>query len=323
MLRYSLRRLLGAIPLMWAVATLCFLLLEAAPGDVSGVLIPQGASPEVREAIIAKWQLEAPMGARYLAALANLLGGQLGTSQVWERPVLELILEALPATLTLAGCSLVVMFVSGLLLGSLQALRRGSWMDRGATLLSVLLHAVPSFWLAMVLVLTFSLWWPVLPASQAADPMAPYMAGWERGLDRLVHLILPAVALGAANAALIARHHRSALLEVLDQEWIRTARALGLSPWRVLTRHALPAALLPTVTLLGLSLPFLFSGSVVVERVFAWPGMGSLIFEGIEHQDTPLVLGCFLVYGLLVVLGGVLADLTAAALDPRIRLEDS
>ncbi len=320
MTRYALRRLLTTIPLVWAVVTLCFLLLEAAPGDVSGVLVPQGATPEVREAILAKWQLEAPMGLRYLAALANLCRGDLGLSVVSERPVLELILEALPATIALTTSSLAVMVVLGLGIGGLQALRRGSWLDRAATLGSVVLHAVPGFWLAMVLVLCFALWLPVLPSSHAADPMAAYMPGWQRVLDRLAHLVLPAVALGAANAALIARHQRSALLEVLDRDFVRTARALGLDRWRVLFRHALRPALLPTVTLLGVALPFLFSGSVVVERVFAWPGMGSLIFEGIEHQDTPLVLGCFLVYGLLVVLGSLLADLAAAALDPRIRL---
>jgi peptide/nickel transport system permease protein len=321
MLRTSLRRLLGAVPLLWAVATLCFLLLEAAPGDVSAVLVPQGASPAVREAILAKWQIGAPMGQRYLAAMANLFTGDLGVSVVRERPVLDLVLEALPATLALTATALAVMMLLGLGIGSLQALRRGSWLDRIATVISVALHAVPAFWLAMVLVITFALWLPVLPASQAADPMAAYLPAGQRLLDRLAHLVLPAIALGAANAALVARHHRSALLEVLGQPWIRTARALGLSPWRVLTRHALRAALLPTVTLLGLALPFLFSGSVVVERVFAWPGMGSLIFEGIEHQDAPLVLGCFLVYSLLVVLGGLLADIGAAALDPRVRLD--
>lgn len=320
MIRYSLRRLLTAIPLAWAVVTISFLLLEAAPGDVSGVLIPQGASQQMRDAIVAKWQLGAPMGTRYLAALGNLCTGELGVSVVRERPVLELIHEALPATLALTGCSLLVMVLLGLGIGSLQALRRGSWLDRGATMASVALHAVPSFWLAMVLVLCFALWLPVLPSSQASDPMAAYLPALPRLWDRLTHLVLPAVALGAANAALIARHHRSALLGVMDQDFIRTARSLGLGPWRVLTRHALRAAMLPTVTLLGVALPFLFSGSVVVERVFAWPGMGTLIFEGIEHQDTPLVLGCFLVYGLLVVVGGLLADLAAAALDPRIRL---
>ncbi len=321
MIRFTLRRLLTAIPLAWAVVTVSFLLLEAAPGDVSGVLVPQGASPALREAILTKWQLEAPMVTRYLTALGNLCSGDLGLSVVRERPVLDLIREALPATLALTGCALAVMVLLGLGIGSLQALRRGSWLDRSATITSVVLHAVPSFWLAMVLVLCFALWFPVLPASQATDPMAAYLPAWRQGLDRLAHLLLPALALGAANAALIARHHRSALLEVMDQDFIRTARSLGLGPWRVLTRHALRAAVLPTVTLLGVALPFLFSGSVVVERVFAWPGMGTLIFEGIEHQDTPVVLGCFLVYGLLVVVGGLLADLAAAALDPRIRLD--
>lgn len=321
MIRYALRKLLYAVPLAWAVVTLCFLLLEAAPGDVSGVLVPAGASPAVRQAIIDKWQLEAPPWERYWAALGNLCSGDLGISTVRERPVLDLVLEALPATLLLAGTALVVMIVLGIALGSLQALRRGSRTDRAITALSVALHAMPAFWLAMILVLCFALWWPVLPPSQAADPMAAYLPLGPRIWDRLTHLVLPATALGAANAALIARHQRSALLETLGQGWIRTARALGLGPRRVLLRHALPAALLPTVALLGLSLPFLFSGSVVVERVFAWPGMGSLVFDGILNQDTPLVLGCFLIYGLLVVLGGLLADLASAAIDPRIRLE--
>jgi len=318
--RYALRKLLYTLPLAWAVATISFLLLELAPGDASATLVPAGASPAVRAAILDKWQLQAPLWERYLAALGNLFTGELGISVVRERPVAELLWEALPATLALTGTALLVMVLLGLLLGSLQALRRGSWLDRVATLASVALHAMPGFWLATVLVMVFAIWWPVLPVSQAADPMAAYLPFTQRLLDRARHLLLPALALGAANAALVARHHRSALLEVLGRGFVRTARAKGLGPGRVLLQHAMRNALLPTVTLLGLSLPFLFSGSVVVERVFAWPGMGTLIFEGIQHQDTPLVLGCFLIYGLLVVLGGLAADLTSAALDPRIRL---
>ena len=195
MARYALRKLLYTLPLAWAVATISFLLLELAPGDASATLVPAGASPAVRAAILDKWQLQAPLWERYLAALGNLFTGELGISVVRERPVAELLWEALPATLALTGTALLVMVLLGLLLGSLQALRRGSWLDRVATLASVALHAMPGFWLATVLVMVFAIWWPVLPVSQAADPMAAYLPFTQRLLDRARHLLLPALAL--------------------------------------------------------------------------------------------------------------------------------
>ena len=320
MARYVLRKLLLAVPIVWAVVTLTFALMEAAPGDASHHMLPPGVSEEVRADLHARWRLDAPLHVRYLALMGNLLGGDLGHSLTEERPVRQMIGEALPATLALSGAALTITMVLGIGLGLLQAARRGGAADGVASGVSLALYSLPGFWLAILLVLLLAHWWPILPASQAADPMARYLGALPRLLDRLEHLVLPALALGLANTAVVARHLQASLRDQLGQDFIRAARARGLDERQVLLRHALPNALPPVLTLLGISLPFLFSGSVVIERVFAWPGMGSLIFEAIMEQDTPLVMGCFLVYALVVLAGSALADLLCAWVDPRVRL---
>ena len=320
MAHYLLRRLVLAIPLIWAVVTLTFLLMEAVPGDTSHHLLPPGVDEEVRADLLARWRLDRPMPVRYLALMGSLLSGDLGVSAAEERPVSELIAETLPATLVLSGAALAITLALGVFLGVLQAAWRGRAVDGVASAVSLALYSLPGFWVAILLVLVFAHWWPVLPASQAADPLAGYRSGWAQLTDRLWHLLLPAVALGLANAAVVARHLRASLLDQLGQDFVRAARARGLDERRVLLRHALPNALAPILTLVGISLPFLFSGSVVIERVFSWPGMGSLIYEAILEQDTPLVMGCFFVYALVVLAGSALADLLCAWADPRVRL---
>jgi len=320
MARYFLRRLVLAVPLVWAVVTLTFLLMEAVPGDTSHHLLPPGVDEEVRADLLTRWKLDQPMPVRYLALMGSLLGGDLGISAAEERPVSELIGEALPATLVLSGAALAITLSLGVLLGVVQAAWRGRAVDGAASAVSLALYSLPGFWVAILLVLVFAHWWPVLPAAQAADPLAPYMSGWAQLTDRLWHLLLPAAALGLANAAVVARHLRASLLDQLGHDFVRAARARGLDERRVLLRHALPNALPPILTLVGISLPFLFSGSVVIERVFAWPGMGSLIYEAILEHDTPLVMGCFFVYALVVLVGSALADLLCAWADPRVRL---
>ncbi len=322
MKRYLLRRLLQVVPLLWAVLTLIFLLLEAAPGDPSAYLVPPGASAEVREALRQSWRLDDPAPARYLALLSNMASADLGRSMLRGRPVAEMIGEALPPTLLLAGASLAITPLLGGPLGVIQAARRGSALDGAATAVSLTLYSIPAFWLAILLVLVFGHWWPLLPATQMADPMADYMAPLPRLWDRVLHLLLPALALGLANTAVVARHLRARMVEVLGRDFIRAARARGLGGWAVVLRHALPNSLLPVLTLLGLSLPFLVSGSVIIERIFAWPGMGSLVVESILGQDTPVVMGCLFVYALMVIVGSAAADLLCAWADPRIRLED-
>ena len=322
MTRYLLRRLVQVVPLVWAVLTLIFVMLEAAPGDASAYLVPPGASAEVRDSLRERWNLDDPAPARYVALLSNMARGDLGHSVLRGRPVGQLVREALPPTLLLAATSLAFTLLQGGALGILQAVRRGTPLDGAATGLSLIVYSIPAFWLSILLVLVFAHAWPVLPATQMADPMADYMAPLPRLWDRITHLVLPALALGLANTAVVARHLRERMVRVLGRDFIRAARAKGLGRWTVVLRHALPNSLLPVLTLLGLSLPFLVSGSVIVERIFAWPGMGSLVVESILGQDTPVVLGCMLVYALMVVMGSAAADLLCAWADPRIRLEE-
>lgn len=310
-----------ALPLVWAVVTLTFVLLEAAPGDPSHHMLPPGVSDEVRADLHHKWRLDAPLHVRYAALMGNLVRGDLGMSITREKPVAQLIAASLPDTILLSAAALGITLALGIGLALAQATWRGRVVDGAIDLVALGLYSLPGFWLATLLVLLLAHWWPLLPASQATDPMAPYMGAGARLLDRVAHLILPALALGLANTAVVARHLRASLDEALGEDFVRAARARGLSPTRVLLRHALPNAMPPVLTLLGLSLPFLFSGSVVIERVFAWPGMGTLIFEAIFEHDTPLVMGCFFVYALVVLAGSVLADLLCAWADPRVRLE--
>ena len=321
MSRYVSRRLLLAVPLVWAVVTLTFALMEVAPGDPSHHMLPPGVSDEVRAELHAKWRLDDPVLVRYGALLRNLVTGDLGVSLTQEKPVAALIARSLPDTLLLSSAALAVTLALGVILALVQVAWRGRAADGVIDVVSLGLYSIPGFWLAMLLVLVLAHWWPLLPASQATDPMARYLGAGARLLDRVEHLILPALALGLANTAVVARHLRAAMIEAMGEDFVRAARARGLSPARILLRHALPNALVPVLTLLGLSLPFLFSGSVVIERVFAWPGMGTLIFEAIMEGDTPLVMGCFFVYALVVLAGSILADLLCAWADPRIRLE--
>ena len=204
----------------------------------------------------------------------------------------------------------------------MQAARQYSALDGGLSVLSLFFYSMPGFWLALVLQLVFGLWWPVLPTSGMIDAvMHDYMTPSQQTADKLTHLILPGVALGVSSAASVARYMRSSLLEVIRQDYIRTAKAKGLPEYVVVLKHALRNALLPIITILGMQLPFLVSGAVLVEHIFGWPGMGRLIVLAIMSQDTPLIIACFFILTMLVVVGNLMADLLYAVVDPRIRFE--
>ncbi len=320
--RSLLRRAGYALLLMWLVVSLTFVLLELAPGDASLHFLdpdlPAGHADLLRE----QWGLNQPAHLRYLLLLRNLGSGQLGDSLVHARPVVDLLGEALPATLGLSGLALLLGFGLGIPLGVWQAARAGTRREGAVGLLLLTAFAMPEFWLGMLLVMGLSGGLALLPSSGVSSWNHATM-GWAAGsLDHLQHLILPMVTLLLPSVAWVARHQRAALLGVLDADYIRTARAMRLSPRRVLFRHALPAAMAPVLTLAGVSLPALISGSVVVESVFAWPGMGRLMVQAILDRDSPVVLACFLFYAALVVLGSLLADTAGAALDPRLRQGD-
>jgi peptide/nickel transport system permease protein len=320
MIAYVLRKVLLAIPLVWGVLTLTFLLIEAAPGDATDHFVNPETPPEVREFIMKKWGLDQPAYVRYVKMMGNLATGDFGRSIAQERPVFDIIKEALPITLMLSSVDLVVVLISGMTLGILQAVRQYSVLDNVLSVGSLFFFSMPEFWLALMLMLVFSVKLAILPVSGIVDPMFhDSMSWWQQIGDRAKHIVLPGVALGVAQSAAMARYMRSSVLEVIRQDYIRTAQAKGLRESVVILKHALKNALLPVITIVALSMPYLFSGSVLVEIIFAWPGMGRLIYGAILNQDTPLVLACFFVYAILIVCANLVADILYAAVDPRIR----
>jgi peptide/nickel transport system permease protein len=226
--------------------------------------------------------------------------------------------DAWPATVRLVGLSLLLSYLLGIAIGAVQAHRRGSRTDTALSVITVTLFAVPGFWLGLMLIMVFTYWARLLPAFGAAGLDADYLTGWVRVVDGLRHLALPLVTLTLIGVGGSARFVRGAMLDLASQQFVTTAHAKGLSPWRVTLRHTLRNALTPVVTLLGLSLPALFSGAVLVEAVFAWPGVGRVLVEAVQARDYPVVMAATTVSAGLVVAGNLLADVLAAWLDPRI-----
>jgi len=323
---YAFRRVLTAIPLLLGVATLVFLIMDLAPGDPATLYITRGMSPETVEAIHRNMGLDGPLLVRYLRWLASFVQGDFGYSFISRMPVTDRILAALPNTLLLASVALVLSFALGILMGVLQAVRQYSLLDSVLSGAALFFYSMPSFWLAIMLILVFnvyagSVWdWPVVfPASGVVSASHDLLGSWAQLKDRLLHLALPVATLTLVLTAGIGRYVRASMLEVIHQDYIRTARARGLRESRVILRHALRNALIPVVTLFGLYLPMLLSGTVFIEAVFSWPGMGKLMVDSILGRDYPVVLAGAVLYGAMVVVGNLLADLLYGVVDPRIR----
>ena len=321
MIRFLGGRLLHAVGIVFLVATITFVLLQLAPGDP---LTPLGESSFVPRSVIEQQRrnfgLDRPISEQYLRYLANLAQGDLGYSFREHRPAWHAIRDRLGHTLLLAVAGLAIAFGVGMLAGVAQGARPGSRRDDVLSFLSLALYSTPVVWLGVMLLLVFAeaLGW--LPATGAVDPAVhAQLPFFGRVWDRLTHLILPGLTLGLAGAAVIARYQRAAMLEAIGQDFIRSARARGLSDRAVLLRHALRNALLPIVTLFGLAFPLLLSGAVLVETVFAWPGMGKLTVDAIQARDHAVVTGATILAATLVVTGNLLADLLYWALDPRTR----
>ena len=274
----------------------------------------------MRDQLRAQYGYDRPAPEQFLLFLGNVARGRLGYSHSMHRDVGTVIAGAVPRTLLLMAAGLVASFTIGIGIGALQAVRRGSWLDRVTSGLLLLFYSIPDFWLALMALLAFSYWLPIFPAGGMVDQvMHDYMSFGGRVRDVIGHLILPSLTLALLGAAGIARFQRAALLEVLPQDYVRTARAKGLAERAVVFKHALRNALLPVITLLGLSLPALVGGTFFVEKVFAWPGMGYLAANAIASRDYDLVTGTVIVGGIMVALGSLLADLLYAAADPRLR----
>lgn len=303
MISHLIRQLLGMLLVIWVVITAVFVLLHLAPGDPIGVML--GDSVGLDEAALrAKLGLDVSLLVQYQQFFWGVLQGDWGQSLFYQKPVLALLLERLPATLTLAALAMSVALLVALPLGIIAAVRKGAWQDKTAMIVALIGMSIPSFVLGPILMITLAVdhgWFPV------------------SGMDAAFAWVLPAVSLGTALAAILTRMLRASLLEVLHEDYIRTARAKGASESRVLLMHALRNAFLPVLTLLGLQLGALLGGAVITETVFDWPGLGLLLVESIHRRDYPLVLGAILLITLFYVSLNTLLELAYSWLDPRIK----
>jgi peptide/nickel transport system permease protein len=318
MTAYGIRRLVQAIPTLLGATILGFALIHLAPGDPIQFYAAQsgGMTNEDIDRLRHLYGLDQPLVFQYVNWLAQLVRLDLGVSFGSHQPVLQSIVNRVPATLTLTVTALVMSTVLGVTIGILAGLKRGGIFDSVTRLLAVIGHAVPTFWFGLVFILIFAVSWRIFPSGNIASLGA---ADFDLG-DRLWHLFPPALVLSLNHIATLSRFARTQTLEVIGQDYIRTARAKGLAERRVTLGHVLRNSLIPVVTILGGSLPNLFGGSVVVESVFSWPGIGRMAVDAAFSRDYPILMGLLLMLATLVALGNLLTDLAYGVIDPRIKL---
>ncbi len=318
MVRALLRRAFTGLAVVLGVVTLMFFLIRLAPGDPALLLVGPTASEEQLAAQRRSLGLDQPLAQQYASWLARFTQGDWGTSIATGRRVSAMIAEAWPATVRLVGLSLLLSYVLGIVVGAIQA-SSGGRVDTSLSVVTVTLFALPGYWLGLMLVMLFTYWARALPAFGAAGFDADFLTGWSRIADRLRHLALPLTTLTLIGVGGVARYVRGAMLDVRGAPHVAVARAKGLSPAEVNFRHVLRNALIPVVTLLGLSLPALFSGAVFIESIFAWPGVGRVMVEAVGARDYPVIMAATTVSAALVVAGNLLAELLTAWVDPRVR----
>jgi peptide/nickel transport system permease protein len=314
------RRALAGAAVVAGVVTLTFLLLRLAPGDPVERLLGPTATPEQLAAQRRVAGLDRPLAVQYVTWIGRFAAGDWGRSIATGRPVRAVLGDAVPPTLELVGLSLLLSYVLGLAVGAWQV-TSSPRVDAALSVATVTLFAIPGYWLGLMLVMAFTYWAHWLPAFGAAALDSDALTSWGRLGDRLRHLVLPLTTLTLIGIGGAARYARGALREIKDQPFVRTAQAKGLSPSQVTRRHVARNALIPVVTLFGLSLPALFSGAVFVEAVFAWPGVGRRLVEAVQARDYPVVMAATTVIAVLVVAGNLFADACLAWIDPRLRQE--
>jgi len=311
---YVAKRLLSVFPVLFGLSVIVFLVMSMIPGDPATAILGAYATPENVERINRDLGLDKPLVQQYFIWIGNVLQGDFGRSFALNRPVLDEVLERFQATLVLAGVSLILCSVIGLLAGVVSAVRQFGWADKLITFAVLAGISMPSFWLGLILILLFAVKWRLLPAS---GMYAIYGGGDLK--DLLLHLILPAATLAVVAAGVIARLTRAAMLEVLRQDFVRTARAKGLPERQVVYRHAFRAALVSVIPVIGIQAGFVLGGAVYIETVFQWPGIGAMLVNAISTRDILLVQGGVLVVAASYVLFNLAADILQTMLDPRIR----
>jgi peptide/nickel transport system permease protein len=321
MLRTLVRRALAGIAVVVGVVTLMFFLIRLAPGDPALLLVGPTATQEQLDTQRRAMGLDRPLPEQYANWLGRFIQGDWGRSIATGRPVGTMISQAWPATVSLVGLSLLLSYMLGIVVGVVQA-SRGGRLDTILSVMTVTLFAVPGYWLGLMLVMVFTYWARILPSFGAAGLDADFLTGWDRVADRLRHLTLPLVTLTLIGVGGTARYVRGAMLDVRHSPHVAIARAKGLAPYQVTMRHVLRNALIPVLTLLGLSLPALFSGAVFIEAIFAWPGVGRIMVEAVGARDYPVIMAATTVSAVLVVAGNLLSEALTAWADPRLRAAD-
>ncbi|QLG27900.1 ABC transporter permease [Halorarum halophilum] len=327
--QYTIRRILQAIPVLFGVAAITYFLMEAMPGDPVSIMLGPSPSAAQAEAIRAKYGLNQPVWVRFLNYLIDAIQLDLGQSMYYKVPVTQKIAERLPVTLLLLASSFSFAIVTAVPLGIISAKRRNKPTDHVARVVALLGVSTPSFWIGLMLIIVFAYRLDVLPATNLILPWAPVAAiegasnRWEVLVTSGKHLLLPTLSLGTLQMAALTRIERSSMLEVLGQEYVKLARAYGVSERTILRKHAFRNAQLPLITLLGLQLTSAIGGAVLTETVFSINGMGRLIITAINNQDFALVVGTTLVFGVVFVVGVILTDLSYAYVDPRVTFDEA
>lgn len=312
---YVARRIGAAALTMVAASVVIFAFIHLIPGDPLYVLLGDGATPEQADALREKLGLDRPIYEQYLTWLGNVLQGDLGTSLFFQEPVLSVIADGAETSILLASITLIWVTLIGVPIGMIAATRQGTFVDQSASGIAMFFASVPTFWVGLYLILIFAAWLGWLPSSGFPSIFD------EGGLANLRYLLLPSLALAAPNAALILRLTRSSMLDVSRQDYIRTARAKGIRPWRVTVRHIFRNALLAVVSAFGFTFAALISEAVVTETVFALPGIGRLVVQSILRRDYPVIQGVILITVMLYLVINLAVDLTNRALDPRVELD--
>lgn len=316
-LSYVARRVLQIAPVLFFVITVNFLLVHLSPGDPAWALAGENASPKYVESLRERYGLDRPILEQYGRYIVTVLHGDLGYSYTYHKPVLALIAQRLPSTLLLVLFGQLLAIVVGTLLGTYSARHYSSVRDKLLGIFTLTLYSMPIFWLGLLLILIFAVWGKgLLPSSGMYS--VPRIVGWNGLLDTLRHMILPTVALTLYGMPTYYRLTRSAILDIMDEDFVKTLRAVGLSKRTLFLRHCLRNALLPSVTMAGLTFGSLLSGALLTETVFSWPGMGRLMYESVFQRDFPVSMGVFLVSALGVIIATLVTDITYLFLDPRI-----
>ncbi|XVH33178.1 ABC transporter permease (plasmid) [Haloferacaceae archaeon DSL9] len=310
MFAYTVRRLLTMIPVLFGVTVVISSIIYIAPGNPARLALGEGASPEAVARLESEMGLDQPPHVRYVDWLFDVLQGNLGTSIQSGRPVSMMILERLGPTLELAFVAMALTLVIALPLGVISAVRQYSWVDNVSMFFAIFWLSMPSFWLGLVLIYLFAVRWQYFPVSGSEGALFT-LTWWS-------FIILPAVATGTRRAGLLTRLMRSSMLEILNENYIRTARGKGIGQRAVIYTHGMKNAMIPVITLIGLQVPLIFSGTVIIEVVFAWPGMGRLLVDAVLSRDYPVVQGTILVYSVIVLFANFAVDIAYTYFDPRI-----